>query len=175
MPEALPADDKDWTWVLERPCPDCGYDASRYSTGDIPTVLEAVAGAFVDQLGRADADVRLRSDRWSVLEYGCHVRDCFALFDERLRRMIDEDGPTFANWDQDATALAERYDLQDPISVAGQLRDAADALAERFASVPEGAWDRRGVRSDGSHFTVATLGLYLLHDPLHHLWDVATL
>ena len=26
---AIPVpDDKDWTWVLQRPCPECGFDAS---------------------------------------------------------------------------------------------------------------------------------------------------
>ena len=34
------------------------------------------------------------------------------------------------------------------------------------------AWDRDGVRSGGSRFTVASLGRYHLHDVVHHLWDV---
>jgi hypothetical protein len=29
-----------------------------------------------------------------------------------------------------------------------------------------------GLRSDGSEFTVLTLGQYALHDLVHHLWDV---
>ncbi|HEY5013683.1 MAG TPA: DinB family protein, partial [Acidimicrobiia bacterium] len=24
-------DTKDWTWVLERPCPECGFDASAFA------------------------------------------------------------------------------------------------------------------------------------------------
>jgi hypothetical protein len=38
--------------------------------------------------------------------------------------------------------------------------------------VPDGAWDRTGTRSDGARFTVASLGRYLLHDPVHHVGDV---
>ena len=34
------------------------------------------------------------------------------------------------------------------------------------------AWDRRGTRSNGSVFTVESLGRYHLHDVVHHLWDV---
>jgi hypothetical protein len=30
-----------------------------------------------------------------------------------------------------------------------------------------------GFRSDGAQFTVESFGRYLLHDPIHHLWDVA--
>ena len=33
-------------------------------------------------------------------------------------------------------------------------------------------WERRGIRSNGSEFTVATLAVYFLHDVEHHLHDV---
>ncbi|MFM7891632.1 MAG: hypothetical protein ACKO8V_07035 [Actinomycetota bacterium] len=33
-------------------------------------------------------------------------------------------------------------------------------------------WQRCGFRSDGSVFTIKTIAQYLLHDPVHHLWDV---
>ena len=32
--------------------------------------------------------------------------------------------------------------------------------------------DRRGVRSNGAQFTVATFAAYFLHDVEHHVWDV---
>jgi hypothetical protein len=38
--------------------------------------------------------------------------------------------------------------------------------------VGDGQWDRRGLRSNGSQFTVLTLGQYFLHDLAHHLVDV---
>jgi hypothetical protein len=41
-----------------------------------------------------------------------------------------------------------------------------------FAAVPDGAWGRIGLRSNGSRFTVATLGQYFVHDVVHHLADV---
>ena len=50
--------------------------------------------------------------------------------------------------------------------------DAAEAVAERYESVPPGAWGRRGYRSNGSEFTVESIGLYHLHDLVHHAWDV---
>ena len=45
-------------------------------------------------------------------------------------------------------------------------------LADRFDAVGADQWERRGFRSDGSVFTVESLGRYLMHDPVHHLWDV---
>jgi hypothetical protein len=100
------------------------------------------------------------------------VRDVFRLFDERLALMLAEDDAHFANWDQDATAIEARYDLQDPNTVGRELVAAGEALASRFDSVTGGQWQRTGVRSDGALFTVETFGRYLVHDPTHHLWDV---
>ncbi|WP_345706080.1 DinB family protein [Kitasatospora paranensis] len=115
---------------------------------------------------------RPKPDVWSVLEYGCHVRDVFRLFDIRLALMLTEDGPDFANWDQDATALAERYAEQDPALVAAELDAAAEQLASAFEQVEGVGWQRTGNRSDGARFTVETFAQYLIHDPVHHLYDV---
>ena len=49
---------------------------------------------------------------------------------------------------------------------------AAYAVSDLYASVPPLSWHRRGVRSDGSEFTVESLGRYHLHDVVHHLHDV---
>ena len=109
---------------------------------------------------------------WSTLEYGAHVRDVLRIFDGRLELLLTQDDPAFENWDQDATALADRYDLQDPAVVATELAAAADVTAARFDSVAPDQWGRAGTRSNGSEFTVLTLGQYFLHDVVHHLHDV---
>jgi len=85
--------------------------------------------------------------------------------------MLAEDGPLFPNWDQDATAIADRYGEQDPTTVAGELAAAADVIASHFASLAPDQWQRTGTRSDGAHFTVETFTRYFIHDPVHHLYD----
>ena len=34
-------DDKDWTWVLQRPCPECGFDASALAPEGVAPLLRA--------------------------------------------------------------------------------------------------------------------------------------
>jgi hypothetical protein len=99
------------------------------------------------------------------------VRDVFVLYDERLQAMLADDGVRFANWDQDATAVEERYGEQDPDVVSTQVTAAAERLAERFEHVPDDAWAHRGLRSDGAAFTVESFARYFVHDPIHHLHD----
>jgi hypothetical protein len=165
-------DGKDWTWVLGRPCPECGLDTQSFSREEIPAMIRANAAAWRGPLAAADAADRPRPGRWSALEYGCHVRDVFRLYDYRLGLMLTEDDPLYPNWDQDETAVAGDYASQDPAVVADELSSAADAIAASFAAVSGDQWLRPGRRGDGASFTVETFGRYFMHDPIHHLYDV---
>lgn len=100
------------------------------------------------------------------------MRDVYRLYLERLELMLGDDAPVFANWDQDVTAITDRYDLQDPRVVADELVSAAEALASRFDDVRGEQWQRTGFRSDGAAFTIDSFARYLVHDPVHHLVDV---
>ncbi|SEQ88385.1 DinB superfamily protein [Streptomyces radiopugnans] len=165
-------DTKNWTWVLERPCPECGFDSRQVGGEDVPALLRENTAAWRPVLERADVRERPAPDVWSPLEYACHVRDAFRIFDGRLRLMLAEDSPSFPDWDQDATAVAERYGEQDPHRVADELEEAGETLAARFAAVSGAQWERTGDRSDGSRFTVESIARYFVHDPVHHLHDV---
>lgn len=101
------------------------------------------------------------------------MRDVFELFDRRLELMLTEDDPRFENWDQDQTAVESDYATQDPGAVSDALTWAGARLADRFDTVAGAQWARRGFRSDGAEFTVDSFARYLLHDPIHHLWDVS--
>ncbi|MGW6916040.1 DinB family protein [Kitasatospora sp. NPDC054939] len=173
-PAAPVPDTKDWTWVLERPCPDCGLDTPAVTPADVAGMVRANAAAWRAVLAGDDAQVRRRPapGTWSDLEYACHVRDVFRLFRVRLALMLDLDGPLFPNWDQDETALAERYWEQDPAVVAVELASGAEELAAAFEQVSGSQWQRTGDRSDGARFTVESFSRYLIHDPVHHLYDV---
>jgi hypothetical protein len=166
-------DTKDWTWVLQRPCPECGFNTQGFPVEAVPGMIMANAAAWQAALdGAADARTRPEPGKWSPLEYACHVRDVFRLYDQRLELMLGQDDPLFPNWDQDETAVADRYGEQDPAEVAAALRRAAFAIAGRFEGVTGEQWRRTGRRSDGARFTVETFARYFVHDPVHHLYDV---
>ena len=166
-------DTKDWTWVLTEVCPECGFDAAAVDVAQMGDLIRANAAAWPSLVCHERSGQRICDDRWSALEYGCHVRDVYRIFDQRLQLMLDQDAPAFANWDQDATAKADEYGRQVPARVATDLLVAAAILADRFESVTDSDWQRTGFRSDGVAFTVESFARYLLHDPVHHLHDVA--
>ena len=170
---AIEPDTKSWAWVLERPCPDCAYDSSAVVLRDIGMSIRDIASQWEVILLHPGATKRPVENVWSPSEYGCHVRDVMRIADFRLELMTTEDDPMFTNWNQDETAVAERYDLQDPLIVRRELAITGDLLAERFDAITAGQWSRSGLRSDGTRFTVESFSRYFLHDPIHHLWDVS--
>jgi hypothetical protein len=169
---SIEPDGKDWTWVLERPCLECGYDGALVAAADVPGRIRATVPVFVRALAAPGAALRSRADRWSTLEYACHVRDVFVLYTHRLGLMLDQDDPLFPNWDQDESAVVERYGDQDPSVVADELAEAAEVMAEALESVGDDQWRRTGRRGDGKDFTVDTFTRYFLHDIEHHAWDI---
>ncbi|MCW2753558.1 MAG: Methyltransferase type 12 [Marmoricola sp.] len=165
-------DTKDWTWVLEKPCPECGFDPTTIAVEDLPDAIHRNTRGWFGALDVADATVRPDETTWSRLEYACHVRDVHRIFRERVQLMLRENDPQFENWDQDATAIEDRYGEQDPSIVVVELVEAAADIAGTYAGVAGEQWDRRGRRSNGSAFTVASIGRYHLHDIVHHLHDI---
>ncbi|MDJ0333730.1 DinB family protein [Salinibacterium sp. G-O1] len=163
-------DTKNWTWVIEKPCAECGFDASTFEATDVAALLRTNAAAWPAVLERPDVRTRPDESTWSPLEYAAHVRDVFRLYGQRLELMQTADNALYPNWDQDATAEAERYNEQDPAVVSVELTEAAEALADAFDRVSD--WSRQGRRSDGVQFTIATFATYFIHDPIHHLYDV---
>ena len=171
------ADDKDWTWVLEDLCSECGYDVRELDVSEMPDLLRGNAArweAILEETPEETLRARPRPDKWSALEYACHVRDVFNLYNYRLGLMLNEDAPHYPNWNQDVTAVEKDYGSTDLVAVKEELVAAASGLATHFNIVQDEDWERTGFRSDGARFTIESFARYLMHDPEHHLWDVQT-
>lgn len=169
------ADSGDWTWVLERQCGECGYDAQALKRDQLAARIRSVGGAWRQLLSRGSAVERLRDDddrTWTPLQYGCHVRDVFEVFEKRTRDMLKKrKPPTFRDWDQEEAADKGKYAEQDPAKVAYDLASKAGKFADLLDRVNGDEWQKQGTRSDGASFTVESLARYMLHDVEHHLWD----
>ena len=171
-PAAVPPDNRDWTFVISDGCDECGFRPQNPHTtaerlrATIPVWRQALAGS--------GSRVRPSPTVWSTVEYACHVSDTCRVMRNRLALMLTEDNPTFANWDQDATAVEDDYYHQAPAEIAEAYAVEAEAAAAAFDAVEPAQWPRPGQRSNGSPFTVATLAIFFLHDIEHHIFDVTS-
>ena len=121
-------DTKDWTWVLERECPECGFDTRTFPREEVGAMIRGNASAWRDILAAPDAVRRPSDDVWSPLEYACHVRDVFDLYHFRLGLMLEQHDPDYPNWDQDETAVEQDYGSQEPDRVLDEMREAAASI-----------------------------------------------
>ena len=165
--------------MLERKCPDCSADVLTLPRDGLGPRFRAVGGSWRLLLGRGAIVAREPTDgvrTWSALEYGCHVRDVFEVFEERIRTTLKKrKPPTFRDWDHDQAAIDGDYANADPDQVAYALASRAGKVADLLDRVSGDEWDKRSTRSDGFGFTVETLARYMLHDVEHHLWDARAL
>ncbi|MFD2840198.1 DinB family protein [Populibacterium corticicola] len=168
---SITPDTKDWTWVIEQECPDCGFNASLLTLDQIGDTARAQLPHWREVLTREDVRERPNPGVWSALEYAAHVRDVHKVMLGRLNLMLTQDNPGFPNWDQDEAAETGNYAAQDPQQVLADLEANAEEFAAAYDAVEPTHADRTGLRSNGSHFTVLTLGRYAAHDLVHHVWD----
>ncbi|MFT4199988.1 DinB family protein [Gordonia sp. (in: high G+C Gram-positive bacteria)] len=170
----MATDTKDWSVFAQRRCEECGFDASAPSRDEIaPTLLDATADWATFLRGGDEDELRERRSPqvWSPLEYGAHVRDVIRLFTDRVGLVVSSDAPAFAGWDQEAAAVAARYNDQDPAIVAEEISADGERLGRLIDGMAEDDWERSGTR-DGQEFTADHLLRYLLHDVAHHRHDV---
>jgi hypothetical protein len=165
-------------WQSER-CPECAFDPTGVGAADLPAAVAGLGRRYQAPLTRflAGEDesilvARPLPGQWSALAYACHVRDVLTVFEGRILRMLDEDDPVFAVWDQDAAVEADGYEKQAAAEVAAALAANAARLSATLSAVPDAGWDRRGSRRDGAVFTVLGAGRYALHEGTHHLLDI---
>ncbi len=175
-------DGADGPWVIPAPgwvCPECGFDFDGCDPHDTPSMIRAFPSRYRVPLERGlpgeDLDAILRTrptpDTWSALEYACHARDSFLLYDERVTTTVKEDRPSFPRMRRDELAVERDYNHQDPAAVLAELTAATQALAVELDYVPDDAWDRRAYRED-LEMTVAWMARNAVHEGRHHLLDI---
>jgi hypothetical protein len=169
-------------WVYPAPgwvCSECGFDYDACAPATTPTALRGFGRRYRVPLVRGlpgeDLDVllRMRPDpqTWSALEYACHTRDSFALYEHRTDVVLAEDRPLLPRMRRDEVVVERDYNSQNPAAVAEELAVAAEALAARLESVPPQAWVRVGVR-DNLEMSIDWMGRNAVHEGTHHLVDV---
>lgn len=134
----------------------------RYRTGTAD-VEDALAGITDAALDRRPAEL----DAWTAREIAHHLADSEAMAYIRLRRLIAEDDPLIAGYDEPEWARRLHYDrpIGPSIAVLAAVRAASLELLERLT---EAEWSRAGTHSDSGPYAVDTwLRIYAGHSHDH--------
>lgn len=169
-PERVPGESRDWTFVLEGGCPECGWEPVP-DVARLREAWDAALAAWPALLAGPEAEARPEPTVWSPLEYGSHARDMIRALAVRIASMVEQEDPEFANWDGDLANVLRRDWAADPAELIRDIDRAGREAAAVLDRLGEADWDRAGHRGDGVGFTVLSLFQYLQHDVSHHVMD----
>jgi hypothetical protein len=115
------------------------------------------------QLSPAELDMRPAPDAWTAREVAHHLADSETSSYLRLRRLLAEDRPTIAGYDEEEYARRLHYDR--PIESSLQvLRAVRASSAELLEALSEAEWAREGMHSESGRYSVDDwLEIYATH------------
>ena len=157
-------------------CEGCGFVWDDVPDADVTPRL--LAGTeLLGRLLRNTPDVasaRPTPDRWSMLEYGAHVRDVLLVLRDRFVVGVVADSPEFTPMYRDERVDLGMYRDEDPAAVATELEVAAALLARMLqALTPEQLELTCQYGYPGpSTRTLRWMAAQAVHEVEHHLGDV---
>ena len=157
-------------------CDICGfvYDLETPTAAGPHIVVKAAAISAIVASATPTITRRPDADTWSILEYGCHVRDVLLVQRERVLLALRVDEPRVVAMGRDERVEADGYNEQRPSDVARQIGDAALMFTELLARLDEEQWQRTMIYSYPSPASrsLAWVAVHTLHEAVHHLGDV---
>lgn len=114
---------------------------------------------------------RTKPGEWSLHECLAHLRDIECLvFLPRIRRMIAEERPRMANFDE-VTYHREHWNAEEPAdAILDQYVSARNEIVELMAGAPD--WGRQGVHEVRGPITIGWQAEYALGHTWEHLSQI---
>ena len=138
---------------------------------EMPRILH---GAIVDA-SPEELCMRPEAGSFCLLEHACHLRDVeLEGYWERLRRILEEDGPELAQFAGDVVARERNYMAQDAHAAAAQFAIVRAALIERAESLTSAQMARTGAFA-GRTITVCDLLAMMVEHDRGHREEIARL
>ena len=126
-------------------------------------VDEALAGITAEELDRRPPE----PDGWTARQVAHHLADSEAMAYTRLRRLLADDEPVIAGYDEPVWAKRLHYDRPIEASVA-VLRAVREASVQLLEAIDEQEWSRMGTHTESGPYSVeGWLRIYASHPHEH--------
>jgi hypothetical protein len=157
-------------------CAECAF---TYDVATAPAAGAAIAAACAEAstlLVRhaATAPTRPAPATWSVLEYGCHLRDVLLVQRERVLLALRVDEPAPDPMGREERAVHDGYAEQVPTDVARQLTDASALFTHVLDRLDTNQWDRTMIYNypEPAPRSLRWVAVHTEHEARHHLADI---
>ena len=124
-----------------------------------------------------DAAIRARpaAGEWSIVEVVAHLADTEQRTLERVRRMLHEDRPTLAAFDQAALAIDNRYHEQDFAETLARWESLRAEHVALLDGLDADGWARPGVHEEQGAMTVQLYESHIAGEDADHMAQMARL
>ena len=100
------------------------------------------------------------------------MRDAVRFNGYMLRKTLTEDRPSLPAPNPEQTAVDNKYNEQDPATVASELEAQAEKVASLIESTEASAWERPADWGERGEFPAIYFARNAVHEGHHHLLDV---
>ena len=138
---------------------------------DIRRILETQLGETLLTLGgitESKSLHRYAPDKWSIRQVVGHINDCERMFVFRAMWFARSLGSELPSFDQDVAMAAVRFDDRLLSDLVDEFRALRESTVRFFRSLPDDAWEKRGIAS-GNPFTVRALAHITAGHVAHHV------
>jgi DinB family protein len=137
-----------------------------------PALLERASSG----LSSAQVSRRPAGGGFSLLENVWHLADLEKEgFGTRIRRLLSEDEPTFANFDGERIARERRYQDRDLSEGLAAFASARRRNIEKLRGVARGDWKRRGTQDQVGKITLSDIPRKMAEHDRSHTQEIAAL
>jgi hypothetical protein len=125
--------------------------------------------------GLDDAAIRTRPSEgeWAIVEVVAHLADTEERALARTRRMLGEDRPALAAYDQRALAEERGYRSMDLDAELGRFERLRVEAATLLESLDDGTWKRTGDHAEHGTITIQQLAAHTAGEDADHLAQIA--
>jgi hypothetical protein len=149
--------------------------SEREETLKILRAAPVVLRRLVRDLDDATWRRRPAPDEWSILEVVAHLGDTEERALGRVRRMLSEDEPFLAGYDQEALAVERRYNEMDPDAALGRFESIRGEHVTVLEGLDDAGWRRRGVHGEQGPIDVQLYEAHCAGEDVDHLAQIARL
>lgn len=157
-------------------CDVCGFVYAGVTPRDVAPRLTAATTSLANVVAASGDVVRIRpsEQRWSILEYACHLRDVLISIRERLILATIVDVPTGVALHREERVERGFYGNDSVDDVAEDIRMMSRLLLTTYAVLTAHDLQRRLIYSPVSpnEVTILWAAAQAVHEAEHHLGDV---
>jgi hypothetical protein len=158
-------------------CPLCGFSWDPIVRSEVTERIEHAVSSFVEVMKEAGAKTAIRPipERWTILEYGGHLRDVLLSIRERVILASIVDVPTGTPIYRDERIDLGFYAEDTAKEVAGELEMAALLFSKTVRTLPAHFDTRELVYSSRTPLAVTISSTFsnAVHECEHHLSDAS--